>query len=86
MPETEWLLVVYRLPPRHARLHDEVERRVNLLGPIPMQRSTMLVHDSSEARSALTELQQTVEHEGGSLVILRSTILAGLVPAAGERR
>ena len=77
MPETEWPLVVYRLPPNTARLHTAVERGVELLKPLDMQRCTVRVADTADARSALVDLKRNVSREGRSLIVLRSAFLAG---------
>lgn len=84
MGEAQWLLVVYRLPPHHARLHAEVQLRLEQLEPIHMQRFTVLTHDTAAARAALLDLRRNIESQGGTLIILSSAILAGPDPAARE--
>jgi hypothetical protein len=80
MPEARWILIVYRLPPHRTRLHAEVDRRLEPLEPVPLQRAAVLVRDTDEARAALLGLRRSIQSEGGTCLILRSSILAGAEP------
>lgn len=73
----DWLLLIYRFPARKSRERVAVERELRVLGAQSVQRGSVLIPYGAAARSVLELMRCAILRQGGTAVVLRSTMIAG---------
>ncbi|MGH3259201.1 MAG: Chromate resistance protein ChrB [Streptosporangiaceae bacterium] len=74
---TNWLLLVYRVPPEPTRLRSTVWRRIKSLGAIYLQNSAAALPASAASERALRKLRREILDMSGTAVLLSCEVLAG---------
>jgi len=74
---TNWLLLIYRVPPEPTRLRSTVWRRIKSLGAIYLQNSAAALPSSAASERALRKLRREILDMSGTAVLLSCEVLAG---------
>ena len=74
---TNWLLLIYRVPPEPTRLRSTVWRRIKSLGAIYLQNSAAALPASAANERALRKLRREILDMSGTAVLLSCDVLAG---------
>jgi hypothetical protein len=74
---TNWLLLIYRVPPEPTRLRSTVWRRIKSLGAIYLQNSAAALPASAANERALRKLRREILDMAGTAVLLSCEVLAG---------
>jgi hypothetical protein len=74
---TNWLLLIYRVPPEPTRLRSTVWRRIKSLGAIYLQNSAAALPASAASERALRKLRREILDMSGTAVLLSCEVLAG---------
>jgi hypothetical protein len=74
---TNWLLLIYRVPPEPTRLRSTVWRRIKSLGAIYLQNSAAALPASPSTERALRKLRREILDMSGTAVLLSCEVLAG---------
>ena len=74
---TNWLLLIYRVPPEPTRLRSTVWRRIKSLGAIYLQNSAAALPATAANERALRKLRREILDMSGTAVLLSCDVLAG---------
>jgi Protein ChrB, N-terminal len=74
---TNWLLLIYRVPPEPTRLRSTVWRRIKSLGAIYLQNSAAALPATAANERALRKLRREILDMSGTAFLLSCDVLAG---------
>jgi hypothetical protein len=74
---TNWLVLIYRVPPEPTRLRSTVWRRIKSLGAIYLQNSAAALPANAVTERALRKLRREIIEMSGTAVLLSCSVLAG---------
>jgi len=74
---TEWLLLIYKIPPEPTRLRAGAWRRLKSLGAVYLQNSVAAFPRTPASERALRKLRHDIIEMSGTAVLTQTTVLAG---------
>ena len=78
MNQSNWLVLIHRLPPKPDYLRVKVRRRLDRLGALALKNSVYVLPDRDETAEDLQWLASEIEREGGEALVCRSEFIAGV--------